>query len=87
MADRRLQDKAPTDETVTEYDRLHAPQYLRLLDAESSGASWTEVVQRVLGVDPRAEPERARQIYDSHIARAKWMMSEGYRGLLRMRPR
>ena len=87
MTDRPLQDEAPTDASVTEYDRLHAPRYLRLLDALSAGAPWTQAVRVVLGIDPEAEPERARRAYDSHLARARWMVDEGYRELLRMPPK
>ena len=79
-----LRDEAPTDAAVTEYDRLHAPQYLRLLDAEKAGAPWEQAAAIVLGVDPQTEPERARRMFETHLARAKWMIEEGYRGLLSM---
>jgi hypothetical protein len=29
------------------------------------------------------EPDRARQAFESHLARARWMANEGYRDLLR----
>ena len=84
MTDRPLRDEAPTDAVVTEYDRVHAPKYLRLLDAERAGAPWEQAAKVVLGVDPGAEPERARRMHETHLARARWMMDEGYRGLLSM---
>jgi hypothetical protein len=37
----------------------------------------------VLHVDPDREPDRARFVFESHLARAKWMTEQGYRHLLR----
>jgi hypothetical protein len=76
-------DTAPTDPTLTDYDRLHFVTYLRLLDADSEGADWREVARIVLHIDPDREPARARTAFDSHLARAKWMTEHGYRHLLR----
>jgi len=59
--------------------------YLRLLDAEADGADWREVVSVVFGLDPAREPERAKTVHDSHLARARWMTTEGYRHLLEPR--
>jgi hypothetical protein len=75
-------DTAPDDAQLTDYDRAHVAQYLRLLDAEDAGAPWTEVTILVLGIDPAREPERARRAYESHLARARWMIDPGYRDLL-----
>jgi len=36
-----------------------------------------------LHIDPDREPDRARHVFDSHLARAKWMTEHGYRHLLR----
>jgi len=77
-------DTAPSDPaTLTPYDHEHAITYLRLLDANAAGADWRDVTQHVLHIDPEREPTRARQAYDSHLARAKWMTEVGYRLLLR----
>jgi hypothetical protein len=57
--------------------------YLRFLDADADGADWREVTQIVLHIDPAQEPDRAREAFDSHLARAKWMTEHGYRQLLR----
>jgi len=76
-------DTAPTDSTLTDYDRQHFVTYLRLLDADSEGADWREVARIVLHIDPDREPARARTAFDSHLARAKWMTEHGYRHLLR----
>lgn len=74
---------APTQEQVTDYDRAHLATYLRLLDAASEGAPWEDVARIVLGIDPTGEPDRARQAYETHLARARWLSEHGYRDLLR----
>jgi type VI secretion system activator RovC-like protein len=76
-------DTAPADMVLTRYDEEHIITYLRLLDADADGADWREVTQMVLHIDPEREPARARQAFDTHLARAKWMTEYGYRHLLR----
>ena len=76
-------DLAPTDPTLTAYDEQHVVTYLRLLDAEADNADWREVARFVLHIDLVVEPNRARQAFESHLARAKWLTSHGYRHLLR----
>jgi hypothetical protein len=76
-------DRAPTDPTLTDYDREHLVLYLRLLDAAEDGADWREVVQVLFDVDPTTHPERARLMHQSHLEHARWFSSEGYRDLLR----
>ena len=78
-----VDDLAPTEEALTAYDDEHIATYLRMLDAEAANADWREVTRIVLHIDPDREPERARCAYDSHLARARWMYSTGYRHLLR----
>lgn len=78
-----IMDDAPTDLFVTNYDRAHKATYLRLLDAVSLKAPWHEIAQVHLAVDAGSEPERARRRYDSHLARARWIASQGYWDLLR----
>ena len=73
---------APTDETLTEYDRQHLVTYLRLLDAEAEGADWMEVASLVLHMDPARDPARVRAAWESHLLRAKWLADHGYRQLL-----
>jgi hypothetical protein len=58
--------------------------YLRMFDANAEGAGWREVSRIVLHIDPDREPVRARQAYETHLARAKWMTHTGYRLLLRI---
>ena len=71
-------DAAPTDAMLTPYDHEHRITYLRLLDADAEGADWKEVTQIVLHIDPEREPVRARQAYESHLARAGWMSVIGF---------
>jgi hypothetical protein len=76
-------DVAPTDSVLTVYDEEHLVTYWRLLDAEADGADWREVARIVLHIDPDREASRARNAFDSHLARARWMADHGYRDLLR----
>lgn len=81
-----FRDDAPTGDLLTDYDRDHVKLYLRLLDAEADGADWKEAIEVLFGIDPATEPERARRVYDSHLARAHWMTEHGYRILRLGRP-
>jgi Uncharacterized conserved protein (DUF2285) len=76
-------DTAPMDQVLTPYDQEHLVTYLRLLDADADGADWREVARIVLHLDPERQPDRARQAFESHLRRAKWMTEHGYRQLLR----
>jgi hypothetical protein len=78
-------DEAPTDDAITDYDKMLFVVYLRLLDAEAAGpVPWEEVCRVVLRIDPAREPARARRAYDTHMARARWMTEVGWRHLMRM---
>lgn len=72
----------PADQHVTSYDRQHLVAYLRLLDAADEGADWREAVHLIFELDAQIDPEHARQVYDNHLARARWMTAQGYRDLL-----
>jgi hypothetical protein len=76
-------DRPPQSASLTDYDRQHLALYVRLLDAVEEGAEWTEVVHVLFGLDPSRDRERARQIYDDHLARARWMTEHGYWDLLK----
>ncbi|MEI9405148.1 DNA -binding domain-containing protein [Mesorhizobium argentiipisi] len=76
-------DTAPTGDELTDYDRSHIKLYMRLFDADADGADWREVVKVLFGIDPAKEPQRARHVHDTHLARARWMTRTGYRHLLR----
>jgi hypothetical protein len=78
-----LLDQPPESAQLTDYDRAHMKEYMRVLDAAAEGADWREAVNVIFGISPDAEPERARRIHDSHLARARWMTEHGYRELLR----
>ena len=77
-----FENRAPADDRITAYDERHFITYLRILDAAEDGADWREVVNIVFGLDATAEPDRARLVHDSHLERARWMTSHGYRHLL-----
>ena len=78
-----VSDTAPSSGALTRYDEQHRITYLRLLDAEAEGADWREVARIVLQIDPAREPDRARRVWESHLARARWMTESGYRHLLK----
>ena len=61
----------------------HLVTYLRLLDADADGADWREVASIVLNLDVEKDQDRAKRVWQSHLARAKWMTEIGYRQLLR----
>lgn len=77
-----VDDLAPCEPEITAYDERHFVTYLRLLDAETDGATWTEVARIVLHRDPISEAGRARTCWESHLARARWMAKTGYRKIL-----
>lgn len=82
MTTPHLAETPPIDDHVTPYDLDHGKIYLRLLDADAASADWREVAQIVLGLDPDDDPAHAQRVYDSHLARARWMTTTGYRDLL-----
>lgn len=81
----KFEDRPPDSAKLTSYDERHLATYLRLLDAWEDGADWREAVRVIFGLDPAREPERARLVHDSHLARARWMMEAGHEHLLRPR--
>ena len=75
-------DEPPQAACVTPYDERHLVTYLAILDASEAEADWREVAKQLFGVDADCEPDRARRIYESHLARARWMTETGYRDLV-----
>lgn len=71
-------DMPPESNRITAYDEKHFVTYLRILDAAAEGADWREVAELIFTIDPIRETKRARTMYDSHLARAKWMARTGY---------
>ena len=49
---------------------------------DAGGADWREAAAVVFGIDVAAEPDRAKAMHDSHLARARWMTEVGYAHLL-----
>jgi len=85
MITQTFNDHPPQTDRVNAYDERHFVTYIRLLDADEEGADWREVVSVIFGLDPEREPERAKTVHDSHLARARWMTETGYRHLLEPR--
>ena len=75
-------DCAPEVPQLTEYDECHLTDYLRLIDADDGGIDWRAAASEILGIDVSAEPQRAKVMHDSHLARARWMTEVGYAHLL-----
>jgi hypothetical protein len=75
-------DRAPDSPQLTTYDEGHLADYLRLLDADTEGADWRDAAGVIFGIDVLAEPDRAKAMHDSHLARARWMTEVGYAHLL-----
>lgn len=82
MTAKQFEDSAPDAPRLTAYDEDHLADYICLLDADDAGACWRETAARIFGIDPAAEPERARGMHDIHLTRARWMTEIGYAWLL-----
>ncbi|ESZ71867.1 hypothetical protein X727_05455 [Mesorhizobium sp. L103C119B0] len=74
-----IMDEVPWSESLTSYDREHFTIYLRILDACADNASVEEMADLILGIDPALEPVRARKVFRSHLDRANWMVTTGYK--------
>ena len=77
-----LMNTPPGADKPTDYDWAHRVCYLRLLDADAAGADWREVVRTVMHLDPEADAEGAKAAWQSHLERAKWMTTHGFRDYL-----
>lgn len=62
---------------ATNYDLSHLMLYAELLDADNRGVTWEEGASDILGIDPEVELETARMCWESHLARARWIVGEG----------
>jgi hypothetical protein len=71
-----LRNVAPSGQ-VTGYDRQNLPVYAGLLDAEAAGIDWAEGARLILGLDVAVDGETARNCWESHLARAHWIVGEG----------
>lgn len=79
---KQFHDRAPEAHRLTAYDEDHLADYIRLLDEHDAGADWSDVAALVFGIDSAAEPDRAKAMHASHLARARWMTEVGYAYLL-----
>ena len=68
-----FEDVAPSGSEVTDYDREHTMLYISLLDRKERGRDWRETVRAFFGIDFNREPDRARCVYHSHLARATFL--------------
>jgi len=82
MSTSQFADRAPEVSQLTAYDESHLTDYLRLLAADDDGADWRVTSAAILGVDATVEPQRAKTMHDTHLARARWMTEVGYAHLL-----
>ena len=77
-------ERPPDSPELTAYDERHRVTYLRLLDADDEGADWREAVRIIFGLDPEADPKRARLVHESHLCpRPLDDGNAGYREFLR----
>ncbi|RWE25121.1 DUF2285 domain-containing protein [Mesorhizobium sp. M00.F.Ca.ET.217.01.1.1] len=77
----KIADQVPWSDSLTTYDKVHFTIYMRFLDAAAEEASYEEMAHLILGIDPQREPERARNAARSHLDRANWMVTTGYKEL------
>jgi hypothetical protein len=77
-----IADEAAWSDEVTPYDQAHLITYARLLDAEADKARWQEAARIILRQDPETQPELALKCWKSHLARANWFATTGYRQLV-----
>jgi len=77
MSNHALDLLAPSGDAVLDYDRRNLLTYAELLDATDAGVDWREGSLDILGIDPATEADRARCCWDSHLARARWIVGEG----------
>jgi hypothetical protein len=77
MSTNSLDPVAPPGNAVLDYDRRHLLTYAELLDAADAGIDWRAGSLAILGVDPEAHAEHARCCWDSHLARARWIVGDG----------
>ncbi|WP_376704661.1 hypothetical protein RQ479_07920 [Mesorhizobium sp. ISC25] len=74
-------EEVPWSDSITDYDRQNFRVYCQILDACGDDASIEEMADLILGIDPALEPVRARKAVRSHIDRANWMVTTGYKEL------
>lgn len=76
MAAIQLEREAPDGDVVL-YDRQHLLIYAELVDADDAGVCWRDGALEILGIDPAVDADFARCAWDSHLARARWIIGDG----------
>lgn len=74
--------EAPAADAFTPYDEAHFAVYLSLLHASAEGVSDAAMCQEILGIDPQTDPDRAKTMLQSHLARVRWLSTSGRRRIL-----
>ena len=76
-----LAETVPCSDNLTAYDRAHFTIYMKLLTATDDEASVEEMAKDIFGIDPALEPDRAQKTVNSHVERANWILTSGYKEL------
>lgn len=71
--------RAPETAGLTDYDVSHFLTYARLIDAERAGTDWREAASTILLCDVEGHPEATRQCWQTHLARAHWVVGGEFR--------
>jgi hypothetical protein len=77
----KLREFAPEGE-ISAYDQRNLLIYAELLDAEASELSWETGVVAILGFVVPFDREVAQRCWDTHLARARWIVGEGFAGAI-----
>ena len=78
-----FEDVAPSGDEFTQYDRDHTMLYICLLDRRERGRDWRETTRAFFGIDVDREPGRAQRVYDSHFARATFLLKVPYFAMMK----
>jgi len=81
--EQRFRTHSPVSKTVTAYDRQCFKLYLMIINAGNAGTKWEEAYAQVFGNEVGSDHQKARTQYYSHLKRARWMTTNGYRLLLK----
>ncbi|TJU81337.1 MAG: hypothetical protein E5Y15_21125 [Mesorhizobium sp.] len=76
-----IMEEVPWSDSITVYDKENFTIYMRILDACADNATREEMATLILGIDPVLEPVRALNAVRSHIDRANWIVTTGYKYL------
>ena len=68
---------APRGAEVLDYDRRNLLIYAELLNADADGIGWEAGARTILGLEIGPDDEALRLCWDSHVARARWIVGAG----------